>query len=33
MTDQPFDNDRIDDIVLALLWANSFKEKIGGYRA
>jgi hypothetical protein len=32
-TDAPFDNDRLDELVLALLWANSFEEKFGGHRA
>ena len=31
--DPPIDNDRLDDLVLALLWANSFDEKFGGHRA
>jgi hypothetical protein len=33
MSDDAFDTDRLDDVILALLWANSFKEKFGGYRA
>lgn len=32
-TDAPFDNDRLDELVLALLWGNSFDEKFGGHRA
>lgn len=31
MTDE-FDSNRFDDIILALLWANSFEE-FGGHRA
>jgi hypothetical protein len=35
MADEPFplDDARLDDVVLALLWANSFKERWGGYSA
>ena len=33
MSDDTFDTDRLDDVVLALLWANSFEEKFGGHRA
>jgi hypothetical protein len=33
MSDAHFDTDRLDEVILALLWANSFKEKFGGYRA
>jgi|GEM_PF-943919 len=31
--DAPIDDDRLDELVLALLWANSFDEKSGGHRA
>lgn len=27
------DEERLDEVVLALLWANSFKERMGGYSA
>jgi hypothetical protein len=33
MSDDTFDTDRLDEVILALLWANSTKEKFGGYRA
>lgn len=33
MPDDTFDTNRLDDVVLALLWANSFEEKFGGHRA
>lgn len=33
MSDDIFDANRLDDVVLALLWANSFEEKFGGHRA
>ena len=31
--DSTCDTDRLDDVVLALLWANSFEEEFGGHRA
>jgi hypothetical protein len=31
--DDRFDIDRLDEVILALLWANSSREKFGGYRA
>jgi hypothetical protein len=31
--DNRFDTDRLDEVILALLWANSSREKFGGYRA
>lgn len=33
MSDDTLNADRLDDVILALLWANSFKEEFGGYRA
>jgi hypothetical protein len=33
MPDDTIDTDRLDDVVLALLWANSFEEKFGSHCA